>query len=135
MPCFQSVGQRATGFRDDFDRTVALAAFEGGPWAKKYPTIAPSWRRSWAEVVPFFACAPEVRKLLYTTNAIKALNAKLRRAVRARGHFPTNAAATKLLFLVLNKQQKDWKMPAREWCMARSQFAILFGGRFTHADA
>jgi putative transposase len=59
----------------------------------------------------------------------------VRRAVRARGHFPTDDAAMKLLFLVLNRTEKDWKMPAREWFMARAQFAILYGERFTRAMA
>jgi putative transposase len=70
---------------------------------------------------------------LYTTNAIEALNSKLRRAVRARGHFPSDEAATKLLFLVLNRSEKEWIMPPREWSMAKSQFAVLFGERFTAA--
>jgi len=86
-------------------------------------------------VVPFYAFPAEVRRLLYTTNAIEALNSKLRRAIRARGHFPTDEAALKLLFLVLNRSEKEWTMPAREWCMAKAQFAILFGERFTRAMA
>ena len=69
------------------------------------------------------------------TNAIEALNSKLRRAVRARGHFPTDDAAMKLLFLVLNRSEKEWKMPPREWAMAKAQFAILYGERFTRAMA
>jgi transposase-like protein len=69
------------------------------------------------------------------TNAIEALNAKLRRAVRARGHFPSDEAATKLLFLVLNRSEKEWIMPPREWAMAKSQFAVIFGERFTMALA
>jgi putative transposase len=69
------------------------------------------------------------------TNAIEALNAKLRRAVRARGHFPTDEAALKLLFLVLNRAEKEWRMPPREWAMAKAQFAVLFGERFTKAMA
>ena len=69
------------------------------------------------------------------TNAIEALNSKLRRAVRARGHFPSDEAATKLLFLVLNRSEKEWIMPPREWCMAKAQFAVLFGERFTRAMA
>ena len=69
------------------------------------------------------------------TNAIEALNSKLRRAVRARGHFPTDEAAMKLLFLVLNRSEKEWTMPAREWSIAKAQFAILFGERFTRAMA
>ena len=112
---------------------TALAAFEEGPWGRRYPAIGQSWRRAWSEVVPFYAFPDEVRRLLYTTNAIEALNSKLRRAVRARGHFPTDEAALKLLFLVLNRAEKEWKMPPREWAMAKAQFAILFGERFTKA--
>jgi putative transposase len=114
---------------------AALAAFEDGPWGRKYPAIAPAWRRAWGEVVPFYAFPAEVRRLLYTTNAIEALNSKLRRAVRARGHFPTDEAVMKLLFLVLNRAEKEWRMPPREWAMAKAQFAVLFGERFTTALA
>src|SRR4051812_606616 len=114
---------------------AALAAFEAGPWGRKYPAIGPSWRRAWAEVVPFYAFPAEVRRLLYTTNAIEALNSKLRRAVRVRGHFPTDEAALKLLFLVLNRAEKEWRMPPAAWAMARAQFAVLFGERFTNALA
>ena len=114
---------------------AALAAFEAGSWGRKYPAIGQGWRRAWGEVVPFYAFPGEVRRLLYTTNAIEALNSKLRRAVRARGHFPTNEAAMKLLFLVLHRAEKEWTMPAREWCMAKAQFAVLFGERFTRAMA
>jgi putative transposase len=112
---------------------AALAAFEEGPWGRKYPAIGPSWRRAWGEVVPFYAFPAEVRRLVYTTNAIEALNSKLRRAVRVRGHFPTDEAAMKLLFLVLNRTEREWKMPPREWAMAKAQFAVLFGERFTKA--
>jgi putative transposase len=114
---------------------AALTAFDEGPWGRRYPAIGQSWRRAWGEVVPFYAFPAEVRRILYTTNAIEALNAKLRRAVRARGHFPTDEAAMKLLFLVLNRSEKEWIMPAREWCMAKAQFAVLFGDRFTRAMA
>ena len=114
---------------------AALAAFEAGPWGVKYPAIGMSWRRAWTEVIPFYAFPDEVRRILYTTNAIEALNSKLRRAVRARGHFPNDEAAMKLLYLVLNQAQKDWKMAPKEWCMARAQFAVLFEERFTRAAA
>ncbi len=114
---------------------AALAAFEASPWGGKYPAIGQSWRRAWPEVVPFYAFHPDVRRLVYTTNAIEALNSKLRRAVRARGHFPTDEAAMKLLFLVLNRSEKEWTMPAREWSLAKAQFAILFSERFTRAMA
>jgi putative transposase len=110
---------------------AALDAFDEGLWGRKYPVIAQSWRRHWAEVIPFYAFPAEVRRIIYTTNAIEALNAKLRRAVRARGHFPTDDAVLKLLFLVLNLAAKEWRMPAREWTAAKAQFAILFEDRFT----
>ena len=114
---------------------AALTAFEAGPWERKYAAIGQSWRRAWGEVVPFYAFHVDVRRLLYTTNAIEALNAKLRRAVRARGHFPTDEAALKLLFLVLNRAEKQWIMPPREWAMANAQFAVLFAERIARAMA
>ncbi len=109
---------------------AALEAFEAGPWGTKYPAVAPAWRRNWDRVIPFFAFPEAVRRIVYTTNAIEALNSKLRRAVRARGHFPSDDAATKLLYLVLNRAAADWKRPPREWAEARTQFAITFGERF-----
>ena len=113
----------------------ALTAFEASEWGMRYPAISQSWRRAWAEVIPFFAFPNEVRRIIYTTNAIEALNSKLRRAVRARGHFPSDEAATKLLFLILNRSEKEWKMPPREWTMAKAQFAVIFGERFIKAMA
>ena len=109
---------------------AALDIFADGPWGVKYPAIAMSWRRSWTAVVPFYAFSIDVRRIIYTTNAIEALNAKLRQAVRTRGHFPSDDSALKLLFLVLNLAEKEWRMPPREWTMARAQFAILFEERF-----
>ncbi len=97
---------------------AALAAFDTGPWGRRYPAIGQSWRSAWTEVVPFYAFPSDVRRILYTTNAIEALNAKLRRAVRARGHFPTDEAAMKLLYLVLNRTEREWKMPPREWSLS-----------------
>ena len=115
---------------------AALEAFaDGRMGARKYPAIAMSWRRHWPAVIPFFAFPLDVRRIIYTTNAIEALNAKLRRAVRTRGHFPSDEAALKLLFLVLNLAEREWRMPPREWALARAQFAILFGERFTRAMA
>jgi putative transposase len=108
----------------------ALEAFMEGSWGRKYAAIGQIWRRQWEQIIPFFAFAPAVRKIIYTTNAIEALNAKLRRAVRARGHFPNDEAATKLIFLVLRQVAREWKMPPREWAEAKTQFAIMFGERF-----
>src|SRR4051794_11125462 len=78
---------------------------------------------------PVLRLPPDVRRIVYTTNAIEALNAKLRRAVRTRGHSPSDDAALKLLYLVLNLAEREWRMPPREWGMARAQFAILFDDR------
>lgn len=108
----------------------ALDDFDAGPWGQRYPAIAQSWRRNWAQIVPFFAFPESVRRIIYTTNAIEALNAKVRRAVRTRGHFPTDDAATKLIYLVLNHAAADWKRAPREWNEARAQFAVIFGERF-----
>ena len=86
-------------------------------------------------MIPFFAFPDDVRKIIYTTNAIEALNSKLRRAVRARGHFLSEEAATKLLYLILHRSEKEWAMPPREWTMAKAQFAVIFGERFIKALA
>ena len=109
---------------------VALSEFEDGPWGRKYPAITAAWRRHWTEVIPFFAYPPEVRRMVYTTNAIESLNSTIRRSVRARGHFPSDEAAMKLIWLQLREVTKNWKMPAREWHAAKAQFALLFGARF-----
>ena len=109
----------------------ALDAFADGLWGRKYPAIAPAWRRQWEQVIPFFAYPPEVRRIIYTTNAIESLNSKLRTAVRSRGHFPNDEAATKLLFLVLREVSREWKTPPCEWAAAKTQFAVMFGERFT----
>jgi putative transposase len=120
---------------DDHAAEAALTAFENSFWGRKFPAIGQMWRRAWQQVIPFFAFPKDARRIIYTTNAIEALNSKLRRAVRARGHFPSDEAATKLLYLVLNRSEKQWKMPPREWAMAKSQFAVLFADRFQAARA
>ena len=102
-----------------------------GEWGRKYAAIAPLWRRQWDQVIPFFAFPPEVRRIIYTTNAIESLNSTLRSAVRSRGHFPTDEAAVKLLYLVLRNVAKDWKNAQREWTAAMTQFAIMFADRFS----
>ena len=94
----------------------------------------PAWQRQWEQVIPFFDYPAEVRRIIYTTNAIESLNAKLRNAVSRRGHFPTDEAALKLLYLVLRDTSKDWKMPPRQWTAAKTQFAIFFGERFIQAS-
>jgi putative transposase len=110
---------------------AALDAFEQSEWGRKYPAVGQSWRRHWEQVIPFFAFPQGVRRIIYTTNAIEALNSKIRRAVRTRGHFPSDDAAMKLLYLVLNHAAEEWKRPPREWFEAKTQFAVIFGDRFT----
>jgi transposase-like protein len=109
---------------------AALDTFAQSAWGKKYPPIAASWRRHWSEVIPFFAYPPEVRKIIYTTNAIESLHMQLRKTIKTRGHFPNDEAATKLIYLALRNITKEWKMSAREWKSAMTQFAILFPERF-----
>jgi putative transposase len=109
---------------------AALQEFEDGTWGKRFAAITAMWRRHWAHVIPFFAYPPEVRKMIYTTNAIESLNATLRRSVRIRGHFPNDEAAMKLIWLQLREITKNWKMPPREWAAAKAQFAVVFGDRF-----
>ena len=75
-------------------------------WGDKYPSIAPSWRRAWQEVIPFFAFPPAVRKIIYTTNAIESLNRVIRKTTKTRGSFPTDAAATKLIYLAIRNFEK-----------------------------
>jgi putative transposase len=112
-----------------------LAAFEGGEWGRKYPAIAAGWRRAWEEVIPFFAYPAEVRKIIYTTNAIESLNMQLRKVLKTRGHFPSDEAATKLMYLALRHITAKWKAPPAAWRAAANQFAIQFGARFVPASA
>ncbi|MEW6169546.1 MAG: IS256 family transposase [Pseudomonadota bacterium] len=112
---------------------TALHLFADSDWGRKFPTVAAMWQRQWEQVIPFFAYPPEVRKIIYTTNAIESLHMQLRKIVKNRGHFPSDEAASKLLYLALRNIEKDWKMPPVTWKQAANQFAILFGERFTSA--
>lgn len=112
---------------------VALDTFAESDWGQKFPTVAAMWRRQWAQVTPFFAYPPAVRKIIYTTNAIESMHMQLRKIVKNRGHFPSDEAASKLLYLALRNIEKDWKMPPITWKQAVNQFAILFGERFMNA--
>jgi transposase-like protein len=98
-------------------------------WAAKYPSIAPAWRRAWAEVIPFFAFSAAIRKIIYTTNAMESLNRVLRKTLKTKGSFPTEEAATKLIFLAIRNFEKGGRT-VREWVAARNQLAIMFTGRF-----
>lgn len=107
-----------------------LAEFEAGVWGKKYPMRAQSWRRNWEKVIPFFAYPSEIRKMIYTTNAIESLHMQLRKVLKNRGHFPSDEAATKLMYLALRNIAKKWKNPPVTWRSAANQLAIQFGRRF-----
>jgi len=107
-----------------------LTAFEVGVWGKKYPMIAQSWRRNWEQVIPFFAYPREVRRIIYTTNAIESLHSQVRKAVRVRGHFPNDESAMKLIWLVLQNVEKKWIKAPIQWHAAKAHFAIVFGERF-----
>jgi len=115
--------------------TQRLGEFESGEWGCKYPTIAASWRRAWEQVIPFFAYPAEVRKIIYTTNAIESLNMQLRKILKTRGHFPSDEAATKLLYLALRNITKKWKSAPLNWKAAANQFAIQYGTRFYSSPA
>ena len=108
-----------------------LDAFEKGPWGKKFPTVVASWRRAWDKVIPFFAFPAHIRRVIYTTNAIESVNARLRKIIKTRGHFPTDDAATKLIWLALRNITADWDRASRDWKEAMNQFAILYDDRFT----
>jgi putative transposase len=107
-----------------------LDSFEQGPWGQKFPTVAAAWRRVWDRVIPFFAFPPEVRRVIYTTNAIESVNSQLRKIIKTRGHFPSDDAATKLIWLALRNIMQDWGRAANNWKTAMNQFAILYGERF-----
>jgi putative transposase len=90
-----------------------------------------SWRRAWDRVIPFFAFPPPVRRVIYTTNAIESLHSQLRKIIKTRAHFPSDDAATKLLWLALRNITADWGRAAKDWREAMNQFAILYDERFT----
>jgi transposase-like protein len=107
-----------------------LEEFAESDWGRKYPTIAPLWRRHWEQVIPFLTYPLEMRRAIYTTNALESVHMRLRKIIKSRGHFPNDEAAAKLLYLALRNISQKWTMPPRDWKLAMSQFAILFEDRF-----
>ena len=101
---------------------------------RRFPTVAQSWRRHWDRIIPFFAFPAPVREILYTTHAIESLHSGVRKSIRNKGHFPSDQAATKLIWLALRNIKAKWKSPPIAWAAARVQFAIQFGDRFTLVD-
>lgn len=98
-------------------------------WDAQFPTISKSWRANWERVTPFFSYPADIRRVIYTTNAIESVNMSLRKIIKTRGSFPTDEAALKLLYLALQNIARKWTMPIREWKAALNRFAILFEDR------
>lgn len=107
-----------------------LAEFEASELGQRYPDVVQKWRRNWDRVIPFFAFSPQIRKAIYTTNAIESLNSSVRRAVQTRGHFTSVSAAKKLLYLAIREASANWQSPVNFWLEAKREFAIYFGDRF-----
>jgi transposase-like protein len=110
---------------------AAAAALErfAEAWDKKYPAISRSWRNRWSEVIPFMKFSPDIRKAIYTTNAIESVNYNLQRNLKLRQSFPNDESAMKLVFMTLQRISKKWTMPIRDWGEALHQFAIVYGDR------
>ena len=107
---------------------AALDAFEQ-QWGAEYPPIVQSWRRNWDRITPFFDYPPEVRRIIYTTNAIESVNMSLRKITKNRGSFPSDEALLKLFYLALNNIAKRWTMPVQNWKPVLNRFTIQFGER------
>lgn len=107
----------------------ALSEFEKTDLSRRYPMIARSWRQNWERVIPFLTFPAEIRRAIYTTNAIESLNFQLRKIIKSRGHFPSDEAAVKLLYLALVRAERKWKMAVHRWKDAYQQLAIRFEGR------
>jgi len=106
----------------------ALADFED-KWNNAYPPIARSWRNNWQRIIPFFDYPPEIRRIIYTTNAIESVNMSLRKVSKSRGSFPNDEAVIKLFYLALSNIAKKWSMPLRDWKPALNRFTIQFNER------
>jgi transposase-like protein len=98
-------------------------------WDYKYPAISKSWRSRWNEVIPYMKFSPEIRKAIYTTNAVESLNYTLQRNLKTRQSFPNDEAAMKLIYMILQRISKRWTMPIRNWCEAMHQFSVIYGDR------
>src|SRR5438046_2225511 len=114
---------------------LMLDDFERGPWGVRFPTVVAAWHRAWTQVIPFFAFPPEVRRVIYTTNALESVHSQLRKIIKTRGHFPTDEAATKLVWLALRNITATWVRGARTWKAAMNQFAMVYDDRSTITKA
>jgi transposase-like protein len=105
-------------------------AFAQGAWGQKFPTVVAAWHRAWDRVIPFFVFPPAIRRIIDTTHVIESLNARLRKILKTRGHFPSDEATSKLIWLALRHITADWQRPANHWKEAINPFAILYAERF-----
>lgn len=112
------------------DGRAALDAFAQGPYGRRFPMIVTMWRRAWPHVVPFYAFPLEVRRILYTTNALESVHARIRKIIKTRGLFPSDDAATKLIWLALRNATQRWTLPLRTWKAALVHFSVLYEDRF-----
>ncbi len=106
----------------------SLDAFES-KWGRKFPSIGKSWRANWTRIAPFFAFPPEVRKAIYTTNAVESVNRQFRKVLKTRGAFPTDASVLKLLWLNCSRLSRTWTVPRQDWDLIVQQLALTFGDR------
>ena len=119
------------GATDSLTAERALEALEQSELGRRYPVVAQTWRRAWAQVIPFFNFPPEVRRLIYTTNSIEGLNRAIRKVIKTRTLFPNEKAAKKLIYLAIQGFTEEWKRPTQRWASAMPFFAIRYGERFT----
>ena len=101
----------------------------GTVWKERYPIIAKSWKEKWVNIIPFFKFSDEIRKVIYTTNAIESLNRGLRKVIKTKAVLPSDEAAIKMIFLVVRNLEKNWTRPIGNWGLALHQFAIYFRER------
>ena len=116
------------GISGQFQWNPHLAEFDT-KWGADYPSIVQSWRRNWERIIPFFDYPAEIRKVIYTTNAIESVNMSLRKVTKSRGSFPNDDALIKLYYLALRIISKKWTMPIQNWKAALNRFTILFDER------
>ena len=107
---------------------TALDAF-GAAWDDRFPSITRSWRANWANLTPFFDYPPELRKVIYTTNAIESINAQLRKVTKKRGAFPTADSVRKVMYLAMTRASARWSRPVKDWPAALNHLAVVFEGR------
>ena len=112
----------------DIEAEQRLAEFSL-KWDGKFPMITKSWRSNWTRLIPFFAHPAEIRKVIYTTNAIESLNMSLRKVTKTRGSFPNDEAVSKLLYLALRNIEKRWTRAVPDWKNALNRFAIIYENR------